>query len=186
MRLFPQHRVVLFAEDSLPQRFADSLPGMAIITGVLVLGYHGVIVRLGAAHSTLLFILGVVGELALLLGLATLHLGSHPVHQWRWRAPIFAVIESLTAMVMVGVLIALRSETIGAQRAHWHDWLTLAQRVFFWHMVVLLFFALVLSVTVQWVRFAMLRHEHRDSAAILIHADHVKQELAHEHEAEIT
>jgi hypothetical protein len=153
-----------------------SLPGTAIITGVFVVGFHGVIVGLGAAHSTPLFIIGVVGELALLLGLATLHLGSHPVHQWRWRAPIFAVVESLTAMFMIGVLIALRSETIGAQRAHWRDWLTLAQRVFFWHMVVLLLFSLVLGLTVQWVRFAMLRMEHRDSTAILIHADHVKHE----------
>jgi hypothetical protein len=176
MRLFPRHRVVLTDEDSLPQRFAHSLPGMAIITGVLVQAFHGVTVRLGAAHSTLLFIVGVVGQLALLLGFATLHLGSHPVHQWRWRAPIFALVESVTAMAMIGLLIALRAESIGTQRAHWHDWLTLAQSVFFWHMFVLLVFALVLGLTVQWVRFAMLRHEHRDSTAMMIHADHVKQE----------
>ena len=176
MPLFPTHRVVLTDEDSLPQRFAHSLPGMAIITGVLVQAFHGAVVQLGAGHSTLLFVFGIVGELALLLGFATLHLGSHPVHQWRWRAPLFAAVESLTAMVMVGVLIATRSETIGTQRAHWHDWLPLAQSVFFWHLVILLLFALVLGLTVQWVRFAMLRHEHRDSTAMLIHADHVKQE----------
>jgi hypothetical protein len=176
MPLFPRDRVELTEEDSLPRRFAHSLPGMAIIAGVLVQAFHGVVVRLGAAHSTLLFILGIVGQLALLLGFATLHLGSHPVHQWRWRAPIFAVVESLTAMVMIGLLIALRAETIGTQRAHWHDWLPLAQSVFFWHMFILLAFALVLGLTVQWVRFAMLRHEHRDSTAMMIHADHLKQE----------
>ena len=153
MRLFPRHRVVLTDEDSLPQRFAHSLPGMAIITGVLVQAFHGITVLLGAAHSTLLFIIGVVGQLALLLGFATLHLGSHPVHQWRWRAPIFAVVESVTAMAMVGLLIAFRAETIGTQRARWHDWMTLAQSVFFWHMFILLVFALVLGLTVQWVRF---------------------------------
>ena len=176
MRLFPRHRIVLTDEDSLPQRFAHSLPGMAIITGVLVQAFHGIVVRLGAAHSSLLFLFGIVGQLALLLGFATLHLGSHPVHQWRWRAPIFAVVESLTAMIMVGLLIGLHAETIGRERAHWHDWLTLAQSVFFWHMFVLLLFALVLGLTVQWVRFAMLRHEHRDSTAMMIHADHLKQE----------
>lgn len=176
MPLFPRHRVELSDEASLPQRFAHSLAGMAVITAVLVQAFHGVVVKLGAARSTPLFIFGIIGQLALLLGFATLHLGSHPVHQWKWRAPIFAMVESVTAMVMVGLLIAFRAESIGTQRAHWHDWLTLAQSVFFWHMFILLAFALVLGLTVQWVRFAMLRHEHRDSTAMMIHADHLKQE----------
>jgi hypothetical protein len=43
-------------------------------------------------------------------------------------------------------------------------------------MLAILFFALVLGLTVQWVRFSLLRHEHRDSTAQRIHDDHVKQE----------
>jgi hypothetical protein len=177
MPLFPT-RQALTAEDSPPRRFAHSVAGMAIITGVLVQSFHGVIVRLGAARSGVLFVVGILGQLAILLGLTTMHLGSHPVHQWRWRAPIFALVESLTAMTMTAVLIATHSEIVGAQRAHWHDWFWVVQGVFFWHMLTILLFALVLGLTVQWVRFSMLRHEHRDSTALKIHADH----LRHEHD----
>ena len=44
------------------------------------------------------------------------------------------------------------------------------------HMLTILFFALVLGLTVQWVRFSLLRREHRDSMAERIHADHLKTE----------
>ena len=176
MPLFPRQTVRLTAEDSLPRRFAHSLAGTAVITGVLVQSFHAVIVRLGEAQSNLLLAFGIMGELAILLGFTTLHLGSHPVHQWKWRAPMFALIESLTSMVMIGLLISMRAEVIGTARAHWSDWLTLAKNIFFVHMLTILFFALVLGVTVQWVRFALLRHEHRDTTAMKIHADHVKHE----------
>ena len=176
MPLFPRHRVLPSAEDPLPRRFAHSLAGMAIITGVLVQLFHGVIVRLGAAQSNPVFIVGLVGQAAILLGFATLHLGSHPVHQWRWRAPLFAFFESVSAMVMTGALIGLHAEIVGTEAAHWSDWLTLAWNLFLWHMFSILGFALVLGMTVQWVRFAMLRHEHRDSTAMKIHADHLKHE----------
>jgi len=174
--LFPRQTERLTAEDALPRRFAHSLAGTAIITGVLVQSFRAVMVRLGAAHSNLLLVAGLTGVLAILLAFTTLHLGSHPVHQWKWRAPLFALIESAASMVMTGLLIAMHAEVIGTERAHWSDWFTLATRIFFWHMLTILFFALVLGVTVQWVRFAMLRHEHRDSTAMKIHADHVKHE----------
>jgi hypothetical protein len=176
MSLFPRQTVTLTAEDSLPRRFAHSLAGMAVITGVLVATFHGAIERMGASHSYFLLGIGLVGELGILLGFTTLHLGSHPVHQWKWRAPIFALVESVTAMLMIGVLIAFGVETYGDDPAVWADWLTLAKNVFFWHMLAILFFALVLGLTVQWVRFSLLRHEHRDSTAQRIHDDHVKQE----------
>jgi len=176
MPLFPRQTVTLTAEDALPRRFAHSLPGMAVITGVLVESFHGAIERMGASHSYMLLGLGIVGELGILLGFTTLHLGNHPVHQWKWRAPMFALIESVTAMFMIGVLIALHAETYGDDVAVWADWLTLAKNLFFWHMLTILFFALLLGLTVQWVRFSLLRHEHRDTTAQRIHADHVKQE----------
>lgn len=178
MRFFPRHTVTLSAEASLPRRFAHSLAGTAIITGVVVQSFHGIIVGLGAARSNMLFAAGIMGQLGILLGFTTLHLGSHPVHQWKWRAPMFALIESLTSMLMTGILISLGVEVIGTERAGWSEWLTLSKNLFFWHMLVILFFALLLGVTVQWVRFAMLKHDHRDTTALKIHADHVK----HEHE----
>lgn len=176
MSFFPRDTVVLTAEDSALRRFVHSLAGTAIITGVLLQTFQGIIVQLGAARSTLVLIFGIMGQLAILLGFTTLHLGSHPVHQWKWRAPLFGLIESLTSMAMTAVLIAFHSEIIGNEQAQWSDWLTLSEHLFFWHMLTILFFALVLGLTVQWVRFAMLRHEHRDTTAHRIHADHVKHE----------
>lgn len=176
MPLFPRQTTLITAEDSLPRRFAHSVAGMAIITGVLVESFHGAMVRLGAMHSYLLLGVSFVGELGILLGFATLHLGNHPVHQWKWRAPMFALIESITAMFMVGVLILVHAESYGDDLADWGDWLPLAKNVFFWHMLTILFFALVLGLTVQWVRFTLLRREHRDSTRQRIHDDHVKQE----------
>ena len=176
MALFPRQTVHLTADDSLPRRFIHSLAGTAIICGVLMQVYHGLIVRAGAAQSSAVFAIGVMGQLGILLAFTTMHLGSHPVHQWKWRAPLFGAIESFTAMVMSAVLIALHSEIYGIDYAHWDDWLTLSKNIFFWHMLTILLFALVLGVTVQFVRYAMLRHEHRDSTARKIHADHVKQE----------
>ena len=176
MPLFPRQTVLITAEDSVPRRFAHSLPGMAIITGVLVQTFHGAIERLGASHSLFLLGVGFVGELGILLGFTTLHLGNHPVHQWKWRAPIFALIESVTAMLMIGPLIALHAESYGDDVAVAADWLTLAKNLFFWHMLTILFYALVLGLTVQWVRFSLLRREHRDSTAQRIHAENLKSE----------
>lgn len=176
MRFIPRHTVALTAEDSLARRFAHSLSGSAIITGVLVYGFRWLIFRPGATHSLLLLLVGILGQLALLLGGATAHLGSHPVHQWRWRVPAFALVESSTAIVMSAILIALQTEVVGTETAHWNDWPSLAARVFFWHTLTIVLFALVLGAVVQWVRFAMLRHEHRDSTALKIHEDHVKHE----------
>jgi hypothetical protein len=176
MALFPRQTVHLTSDDSLPRRFIHSLAGTAIISGVLMQVYHGLIVRAGATQSYAVFLIGLLGQTAIVLTFATMHLSSHPVHQWWWRAPMFGVIESFTAMVMSAVLIALHSEIYGTDYAHWDDWLTLSKNIFFWHMLGILIFALVLGVTVQFVRYAMLRHEHRDSTARKIHADHVKQE----------
>ncbi|HUO51884.1 MAG TPA: hypothetical protein VMT93_05155 [Gemmatimonadaceae bacterium] len=176
MPLFPRHTVPLTAEDSFPRRFAHSLVGTAIITAVLVQSFHAVFVRLGEAESNVLYAGDLLGQLAILLGFTTVHLGNHPVHQWRWRAPLFAVVEGGTAALMKGLLIMMHAEVNGSERAGWSDWFTLAERVFLWNVATILVFALVLGVTVQWVRFAMLRREHRDSTALKIHADHVKQE----------
>jgi hypothetical protein len=184
--LFPRQTVALTAEDSLPRRFAHSLAGTAIITGVLVQSFHAVIVRLGAAQSNVLFAAGIAGEFAILIGFTTLHLGSHPVHQWKWRAPLFALIEIGASMVMTALLIALHAEMMGTQRARWSDWLTLCKNLFFVHLLTILAFALLLGVTVQWARWALLRHEHRDTTAMKIHEDHVKQEQEQQQEQEAT
>ena len=176
MPLFPRHTVALTDEDAFLRRMAHSLVGTAAITGVLVQTFHAVMVGLGATHSNILFGISLIGRLGILLGFTTLHLGSHPVHQWKWRAPLFAASEIAASSLTVALLIAIHAEWIGTARARWADWPRVTGRIIWWHGILILVFALILGVTVQWVRYAMLRHEHRDSTAQRIHEEHLKQE----------
>jgi hypothetical protein len=176
MSLFPRHTENLTAEDALPRRFAHSLAGMAIITAVLVYSFRLLAFHNGAGRSLLLLSLGVLGQLGLLIAGTTIHLGSHPVHQWKWRAPAFALVESLAAITISAIFISFGVEIIGAEHAGWNDWTTLAFRTVILHTGAIVVFALILGVVVQRVRYAMLKHENRESTAQLIHADHVKQE----------
>jgi hypothetical protein len=176
MSFFPRHTETLTAEDALPRRFAHSLAGMAIITAVLVYGFREIAFHNGAGQSLLVLFVGILGQLGILIAGATIHLGSHPVHQWKWRAPAFAVIESLSAITISAILIAFHYEIVGTEQAGWGDWPTIAFRTVVLHGLAIVLFAIILGVVVQRVRYAMLKHENRESTAQLIHADHVKQE----------
>ncbi len=176
MSFFPRHTENLTAEDALPRRFAHSLVGMAIITAVFVYGFRELAFHSGAGRSLLLLLLGVLGQLAILIAGTTIHLGSHPVHQWKWRAPSFALVESFAAITISAILIAFHVEIVGTEQATWGDWSTIAFRTVVLHTLAIVLFAGILGVVVQRVRYEMLKHENRESTAQLIHADHVKQE----------
>ena len=176
MPLFPRHTVALTAEDAFLRHVVHSTAGTAVVTGVLVQLFHAVMEELGSAHSNALFAISVLGRFAILLGFTTLALGSHPVHQWKWRAPLFAACEIAASAVTFAVLIAVHAAWIGTTRARWSDWTREAGRILKWHGIIILVFAILLGITVQLVRYGLLRHEHRDSTAQRIHADHVKQE----------
>jgi len=176
MPLFPRHTVALTAEDAFVRHVAHSTAGTAVITGVLVQLFHAVLEGLGSRQSNVLFAISLLGRFGILLGFTTLALGSHPVHPWKWRAPLFAACEIAASSVMVAVLIAMHAEWIGTARARWSDWTRVSGRIVFWHGIIILVFAVILGVTVQFVRWEMLRHEHRDSTAQRIHEEHVKQE----------
>lgn len=155
-------------EPHAVRRLALSLPAMAILTGILMRAYRWLVLSHGPMPWWMLFG-SITGALVLLLGLTTAHLGNHPLRQWVWRAPMFGLIECATEAALSAALIAAGIERIGTEPAHWRDWPTLVFDALEWRMLAILSFTLVLATVVQWVRWALLKHEHRSSTAVLIH-----------------
>jgi hypothetical protein len=174
---FPRHTIDWHAYENelrLVRRVSLSLVGVAAFTGVVVHLYRWVILTYGSLDRWWFLLAGFGGGVLILLGMATAHLANHPIRQWVWRAPLFAVVESATEAVMSAILITLGVERLGTEKAHWHDWPSLAFEILLVRTLIIATFSLVLGVVVQWVRFALLRHEHRDHTALAIHEDHLR------------
>src|SRR6185437_14870591 len=60
------------------------------------------------------------------------------------------------ALIVAGV------ERLGTQRATWSDWPSLIGNIAWRRTVAILLFAVLLGVTVHWVRVEMLRRKHRE------------------------
>ena len=166
---FPRHTIEWRVEEvPLLRRIALSLGAIAVLTGVVVHLYRWLVLANRSMPPWLLVVSLALG-LALLLGLTAAYLGNHPVHQWIWRAPLFALVEIASEAVMSAVLIAVGVERIGTAHAQWGDWPTIALRTLYWRLAMILVFTLLLAGVVQFTRRALLRHERRDSTAIAIH-----------------
>ncbi len=145
---------------------------MAILTGIVVHSYIWfVLARASVGFGWVALLLAFSGRFVLLLSLSTVYLGNHPVRQWIWRAPAFAALEVAVEALMVAVLLHFRAERIGTEHAQQRDWWSIVSDIGIYHGIAILSFSLVLAVVVQTVRYALLKHEHRDSTAIKIHEE---------------
>jgi hypothetical protein len=166
--------------DSLIARIPRSLIPMALITGIVVHSYRVFVLASPAiTFGWISLFLGFAGEYVLLLSLTTVYLGNHPVRQWIWRVPVFTVAEWLVEAAAVTILIRGRIERIGSEQARAADLSSIVMDRLIWHGAAIITFSLILAVVVQTVRFALLKHEHRDSTAIRIH-DEREMERAEE------
>jgi hypothetical protein len=150
------------------RKFTMSIAEMAVVTGVLFRLYRALAMTAGPtnwAYFAGAFALGVL----FILGMATLHLGNFPLHRWLWRAPVFAAIEAAAESLTSLALIFAHREPIGSERAHPHDWLEIVGRTFLWRLVGVCLFALLLAGVVQFVRYMLLRREHRLHTAVAVH-----------------
>jgi hypothetical protein len=145
-------------------RIARSPIELALITGVLMRLFRAVVLTHGEATSTFLGAALVLGTL-FLLGMATLHLGRFPVREWPWRAPLFAVVETVGEMTVSLVLIALHREPWGTARAEFMDWQAMATNVVFWRVLGVSLWALLLGVTVSFIRGRVLKETGREVEA---------------------
>jgi hypothetical protein len=166
--------------DSLLAKLPRSLIPMAVFTGIVVHSYIWLVLARASVHfGWIALLLAFSGRFVLLLALATVYLGNHPVRQWIWRAPAFAALEIAVEAIMVAALIQIRIERIGTEHAHRTDWWGIVSDIMIYHGIAILVFSAILAVVVQTVRYALLKHEHRDSTAIAIH-DERQMEKAEE------
>ena len=142
-------------------RVARSPVELALITGVVIRLFRAVVLTHGNASTSYLGAALVLGSL-FLLGMATLHLGRFPVREWPWRAPLFAVFETAGEMIVSFVLIALHREPWGTARAEFVDWQAMATGVVFWRVLGVSVWALLLGVTVSFIRGRVLKETGRE------------------------
>ncbi|HMG70044.1 MAG TPA: hypothetical protein VK544_02950 [Gemmatimonadaceae bacterium] len=142
-------------------RIARSPVELALLTGVVMRLFRAVVLTQGDATSAFLAAALVLGTL-FLLGMATLHLGRFPVREWAWRAPLFAVFETVGEMIVSLILIALHREPWGTARAEFMDWQAMATGVVFWRVLGVSVWALLLGVTVSFIRGRVLKETGRE------------------------
>jgi hypothetical protein len=180
MAFFPEFPFTGKRVDNLFARIPRSLVPMAILTGILVHSYIWFVLARASVNFGLVgLLLAFSGRFVLLLALSTVYLANHPVRQWIWRVPAFTALECAVEAIFVTVLIQFRVERIGTEHAQRADWWGIVSQTWIYNVVAIVSFSLVLAVVVQTVRYALLKHEHRDSTAIKIH-DEREMEKAEE------
>ena len=142
-------------------RIARSPVELALITGVVVRLFRAVVLTHGEVTTSYLAAALVLGTL-FLLGMATMHLGRFPIREWPWRAPLFAIFETTGEMAVSLVLIWLHREPWGTARAEFMDWQAMATGVLFWRVLGVSIWALLLGLTVSFIRGRVLKETGRE------------------------
>ena len=150
---FPRQTIDWRAMEEPPafRRLSLSLVEMALITGVVLRILRAVTFMAGRA-SWLLYVLAFVVGLLILVGMTTAHLANFSLRRWLWRAPVFALVETVGEMATSLLLIALRREPEGASRADFHDWPSMALRALGRSELTICAWALLLAGALVLVR----------------------------------
>jgi len=149
---FPRHTVEWRLEEPAAfRRLSLSLIEMALLAGVALRLLRALTFTLGRA-SWLFYGLAFVVGLLILLGMATAHLANWTLRSWVWRAPLFALVETVGEMGTSLLLIALRREPEGAVRAEFHDWPSMALRAFLQSELSICVWAALLAGVILFVR----------------------------------
>lgn len=156
---FPRHTSELkFEEPKAFRRFSFSLVEMALVTGVLLRVYRVLVLTHGS--NNWVYIGGSIAVgLLFLLGMVTAHLANFPLHDYVWRAPLFAVVEVLAEMAVSALLIAVGHEANGTVRAHWDDWVGLGLNALLYRGLAIILWCGILAGVVQVVRRTIVHEE---------------------------
>lgn len=139
------------------RKLSLSLVEMAIVTGILLRLYRVLVFT--HVLNNWLFGAAVALGAVFLLGAVAAHLANFPLHQYFWRAPLFALIEVAAEMATSAVLIALRHERNGSVPAHWDDWPGMSLNALLERGVPIVVWGLVLAGVVQLVRRTIVHEE---------------------------
>ncbi len=162
------------------RRVSLSLPEMALITGVLMRLWRSFVLTHGASDSWSWVGGTFLGGVIFLFAMLTLHLGNYTLRNWTWRAPVFAVLESGTEIVMSLALTTLGLEPLGSETAELSDWLPTATRILFWRLIGIVLFTAVLAIVVSIVRRLLLASDDRTSTLEHVHRASMEHETMHE------
>jgi hypothetical protein len=149
MRFFPLETLEWRAlEPTALRRLSISLVAMALIAGVVLR-----LVRLASLHATgLTVLLAWIVGLALLATFVTLHLGNYPLRQWVWRAPAFALIQTVASLTTSAMFVAIGMERIGSASMGWAQWRLDILPTLVRNSIAVCAYALMLAAGVQMVR----------------------------------
>ena len=149
---FPKNTTEFRLEEPLAfRRFSFSLVEMALVTGVLLRLYRLMILTHGS--NSWLYLVGVIAIGSIfLLGMLTAHLANYPLHQYFWRAPVFALVEVVAEMATSALLIAVGREPNGTVRAHWDDWAGMGLNALLVRGLAIVVWGLILAGVVHLVR----------------------------------
>ena len=149
---FPRHTVEWRLEEPAAfRRLSLSLIEMALLTGILLRVLRALTFTAGRA-SWLFYGAAFVVGLLILLGMTTAHLANFTLRSWVWRAPLFALIETVGEMGTSLLLIALGREPEGAVRAEFHHWPSMALRALVQSELSICLWAALLAGVILLVR----------------------------------
>lgn len=149
---FPRQTVEWHLEEPAAfRRLSLSLVEMALVTGIVLRLLRAFAFTHGRA-SLLLTIAAVLLWGFILLGMATAHLANYPIQRWTWRAPLFALVETVGEMATSLLLISFGREAEGTARAHFHDWPSMAARALLQSELTICLWALLLAAVILIVR----------------------------------
>ena len=149
------------------RRFSFSLVEMAIVTGVVARLYRLIVLTHGANNWLYFggaFAIGVL----FLVGMVTAHLANYPLHQYLWRAPMFALVEVAAEMATSAALIGLGREPNGSVRAHFDDWIGMSLNTLLLRGLLIIIWGLALAGIVQLVRRTIVHEDDGDEAELEI------------------
>lgn len=141
-------------------KLARSTVEMALVTGVVIRLYRALILtNAGDSGGVTLASLFLIGAAFVLL-MASIHLSRFPLRRWLWRAPAFAVLESLFESITSLALILSHREPLGTGAATMGDWPAIVTSILVRHVIVICAFSLLLGLVVKLVRYQLLKREH--------------------------
>jgi len=156
--LFPRHAVERTEAPTAFRRISLSLVEMAVLTGVAMRVFR--VLMLTHGSNNWLYLGGAIAiGAAILLGALTAHLANYPLHQYLWRAPLFALVEVASEMAVSALLIAFGHEAMGPVRAHWDDWPGMALNALLYRGIMIVFWGLMLAALVQILRETIVHEE---------------------------
>ena len=167
---FPRHSTTWRLEQPKAlRRLSLSLPQMALVTGIVIHLWRSYALTHGSPDSWAwvggTFLVGA----AFLFLMCAIHLANFTLRNWIWRAPLFAVLEAGTEIVMTLALTTLNLEPLGADRAEFSDWIPTGIRILLLRFGGIVLFALVLGLVVSVLRRIILVAEDRGHTVSAVH-----------------